>query len=739
MNYGVAAVVTSLMVLLRWVLDPVMENRLVLATLYGAVAVAVWCGGWGPAVLATLGGYVACEYLFMEPRGRLTINDQSGLLGLGLYLVSCALIITLGHGMRSTRSRLEASLAQLKRETAERLAAEQRSGPLLKRLTALVDNTPLAVVEWDRDFVITRWSGLAERVFGWTAAEVVGRRIDSFPLIYPEDVPAAQETMRRLQDPANSFVVSQNRNMTRSGRVILCEWYNSIIHDDSGEMVAVLSMVLDVTHREEAGAAVRASEAEFRSFFELGAFGAGQTDPRTGRFVAVNDRFCEITGYNRDELLTMTARDLTHPEDRARDDELYRRMLRGETAEYRNEKRYVRRDGLVIWVYAASRVLRDESGASVRTAGIVIDITERRLAQERLLEHRDHLDRLVRERTEELERSHEALSLAERMAAMGTLAAGLGHDMNNIILPMRLWLDVLDEAPLPVDAKQSVRSLRRSTDYLRSLALGLRALSLDPDDGANAPARTTLAEWWDEVRGLYRGPLPKGVQLHDSGFQDLPATTVPAHALTQIVFNLIQNAGDAMRDRALGNIWVSAELGEDAIRLTVRDDGPGMSPEVRARCIEPFFTTKPRGRGTGLGLSIVHGTLERYGGRLEVRSEPGQGAAFTMILPIARSEAAAGRAAAVTVRDPRTDALVRAVVTGMGLKLQPISKGSFPAADVWVADESVASDELRRFIAGGGRVVSLAERPELAGVVEMVPDRRPAGLREAVARAASGN
>lgn len=882
LNYITAVLVTAVAVLLRYALDPLLGDHLALATLYGAIAVSVWRGGHGPAAVSVIMGYVACDLLFMAPRGAISVLEPASAVGFGLYLLSAWLIIVIGRRMRATGQRLEASLASLQEEAAERRAAEHKVASLLQRLSALVDNSPLAVIEWDRDFRVARWSGQAERVFGWCAAEAVGKGVRDLNFVYPGDLPGVEEAISGLHDPVNAFVVSSNRNLTRDGRVITCEWYSSVIHDESGVMVAVLSMVLDVTQRERAAAALqesedryrafirhstegiwrmefdppqdvslpveeqvelaysrarfaecneaiarmyglsssrelvgkplgftlppddpaarefvatvirsgyrvvdlesterdaqgnavyfsnsmmgvveggklrsmwgiqrditerkraeaalRQSESQFRSFFELAAFGAAQYDPRTGRLLSVNDRYCEITGFGREELLSVSFRDLTHADDRDADWAGFQEMVRGRTTEYSNEKRYIRKDGGVVWVFAAARVLRDASGQPVRAAGIVLDITQRRLAEERLIEHRDHLDRLVRERTAELQRSDEALRLAERMVAMGTLSAGLGHDMNNILLPMRVWLDVLDGAPDPAEARHSIRSLRRSTDYLRSLALGLRALSMDPEDAAGAPARTVLAEWWPEVHGLYRAPLPRGVQLHSGGLSGLPPLAIPAHALTQAVFNLIQNAGDALRDRAGGNIWVSAEPENGEIRLAVRDDGPGMTPDVRARCIEPFFTTKPRGRGTGLGLSIVHGILKRYRGRLEVESGPGHGTSLTLIIPQAGTEVASARSAAVDVRDARTQAFVRAVVTRLGMSVEPYSNGAPPGAHLWIADESVATEAIARFLESGGRAVVLGDRPGLSGNVEVVRDpRRPSDVRDALARAA---
>src|SRR4051794_30298009 len=137
------------------------------------------------------------------------------------------------------------------------------------------------------------------------------------------------------------------------------------------------------THAESL-AALRESEEQFRVFFELAAMGAAQADVATGRLLRVNDRFCEITGYSRAELLLETVRNLTHPEDQAADWEKFQRMIRGETRDYDAEKRYIRKDLRVIWIHVTSTAIRDAQGRPLRTVGLIQDITERKRAQEAL-------------------------------------------------------------------------------------------------------------------------------------------------------------------------------------------------------------------------------------------------------------------------------------------------------------------------------------------------------------------
>jgi signal transduction histidine kinase len=314
----------------------------------------------------------------------------------------------------------------------------------------------------------------------------------------------------------------------------------------------------------------------------------------------------------------------------------------------------------------------------------------------------------------------------ERMAALGTLSAGLGHDMSNVLMPMRVSLDELEQADLPPESKPVLESLRRSVEHLRGLTQGLRSLSVDPEDTDASPATTQLHAWWAEATAPYKWALLPNVKLHASGLESLalPAVAVPKHVLMQAVFNLVQNAAEALSAHGGGNIWVSV-TGEDAatVSLMVRDDGPGMDPQTLARCTEPFFTTKPRARGTGLGLALVRTALERHRGRLVIESHLGKGSSFTLVLPVAGhgDQLPSVRGAILTIRDARVRAMVAALLSGVGVKSSVQSHTRGIAADgeekaapaqglLWVADDSADPLEVRQFLNEGGpnvRVVTL--------------------------------
>lgn len=138
------------------------------------------------------------------------------------------------------------------RDVTERKEAEQAANDAYRRLAFHVESSPLAVVEWDSDFRVSRWSPSAERLFGWTASEVIGKHVNEWRFVFTDDVDAVQLVTNRQREGVEIQGVQRNRNYTKDGSVIYCEWYNSVLNDEAGRLVSVLSLVLDVTARQRA-------------------------------------------------------------------------------------------------------------------------------------------------------------------------------------------------------------------------------------------------------------------------------------------------------------------------------------------------------------------------------------------------------------------------------------------------------------------------------------------------------
>jgi signal transduction histidine kinase len=325
-----------------------------------------------------------------------------------------------------------------------------------------------------------------------------------------------------------------------------------------------------------------------------------------------------------------------------------RRALRGERVAGL-EMLYTAEDGRDAWVRCSAAPLTSDSGKIVGATCVVQDIDLSKRFQDRLQEE-------LAKRTEEVNQAAQSLALAQRLAAVGTMAAGLAHDINNITLPLGARMDVLLQNPaLEEKIKRELAVITALVDHLRQMSRNLSLFSRDPEqDGAEGS--TDLASWSHRVRGLLEaslGGLPRahgdaGVRLRFDLPPGLPLVRVAPHRLTQAVLNIAHNSRDAIiAARALngwqadrGCITIRARAREDraAVVLEVIDDGCGMDDQTRRRAVEPFFTTKHRplaagSAGSGLGLALAHAICERVGGRLEIASELGKGTTVAMTLP----------------------------------------------------------------------------------------------------------
>lgn len=284
------------------------------------------------------------------------------------------------------------------------------------------------------------------------------------------------------------------------------------------------------------------------------------------------------------------------------------------------------------------------------------DITERKNAEDMLRKHRAHLEKLVAERTVELEQSFRRLREAERYATIGTLAAGLGHDLSNLILPMSMGADLLRRENISEAARAEVDAIAASTNYLKRLATSLRHLARDPERVSRNDSVTDLSEWCSNVSPLFAAMAPRSTKVECSVECDpaekphngasLLARIDSAH-LTQIVFNLVQNAAEAItttnrdnglievRGRAVHSSQKSNNGDSHSVEVIVRDNGPGMNAETLAKINEPYFTTKHHSKAGGIGLTMVRRMIENAGGILNISSREGEGTVFTIRLQCA--------------------------------------------------------------------------------------------------------
>jgi PAS domain S-box-containing protein len=264
------------------------------------------------------------------------------------------------------------------------ITKRKRAGKSLQeseeRLRFHTDNSPMAVVEWNTDFIVTQWTGAAEKMFGWSVEETIGKPIMELRMIYEEDIPIVQSVMQRLTDGKSKHVVSLNRNYTKKREVIHCEWYNSVLRDSAGKMISVMSQVLDITSRKQAEEALHRAEENFRRSLDDSPLGV-RIVTIEGETIYANRAILNIYGYDSiEELNTTSVKKRYSPESYAEFQIRKEKREQGVDVPSKYDISIVRKDSEVrrLQVFRKEILWNGEEQFQV----IYQDITERKRAEE---------------------------------------------------------------------------------------------------------------------------------------------------------------------------------------------------------------------------------------------------------------------------------------------------------------------------------------------------------------------
>ncbi|VTR94395.1 response regulator sensory box histidine kinase : PAS domain S-box protein OS=Massilia sp. LC238 GN=FG94_02777 PE=4 SV=1: Response_reg: PAS_3: PAS_9: HisKA: HATPase_c [Gemmata massiliana] len=380
--------------------------------------------------------------------------------------------------------------------------------------------------------------------------------------------------------------------------------------------VRCLGAFLDVTEAKRSEEALRASEEEFRTNFERAGVGKAHADPTTGQLVRVNAAFCTLMGYTTDELLKLTIREVTHPDERDASDERFGALMRGTVPQYAVEKRYVRKDGATIWVRVTATVVRTPAGVPIRACAIIEDITARKRAEAAL--------------AEESRRKDEFLAI-------------LAHELRNPLAPISNGLELLKMYPAGGPAAEKAR-----TRMDRQLAHLIRLIDDLMDISRVSRGKLELRKDRVTVRMVVENALDASAPLLESaGHQisvTIPSEPLVLHAdavrITQIVSNLLNNAAKYTPPGGCVGLAVEREGGTAVIRIS--DSGVGLEADMLPKVFEMFTQvgkTLDRAQGgLGIGLALVKRLVEMHGGAISAESPGlGHGSTFTVKLPLAES------------------------------------------------------------------------------------------------------
>jgi PAS domain S-box-containing protein len=461
--------------------------------------------------------------------------------------------------------------------------------------------------------MIIEWANEAAGVLIGVAPEaLVGRTVAS--ILDPDEVARRPIRNRELQPGVHLRIDRAMRHV--DGTLTPCEVSVTMLPDRR-----IVGLVRDMTARTEERARLQRSEESFRTLAEK--LPDAIAIHRHGVFVFCNRATVDMLGYtSADELLGKSIVDIVHPESRPAVAPRLASLATGTSELPWLEERILRRDGSSITMEIASIQMTFQEGPAVVVVGR--DVTERKALQLRLAE-------------------------ADRMASIGTLAAGIAHEINNPLTYIALNLEGVQRAlgtltsrggaisaELAAELYDKITAAIEGTGRVSEIVTGLRRFAhsdqsptgpIDVARAIEAAVRLIDHELRLRARLVREQRATRGVLANEG-------------RLTQVLVNLLSNASQAIPEGQADRHAITIRSWDDAhsVHISVTDTGVGIPADVIPRVFDPFFTTKDPGAGVGLGLAICHGIITGYGGTIEVASAPGQGTTFTVSLPASESD-----------------------------------------------------------------------------------------------------
>jgi PAS domain S-box-containing protein len=373
LRYGVAALAVALVVALKLLLDPLIEEQSPFLILSVAVIVAAWFGGLGPGLLATALGALAADYFFLLPRGSFT-GLGAELLPLGLFAVQGLVISSLTEALHAARSRAEAS-AQVAISHQENLRLSE------ERFRLLIEGVEdYAIIMLEPDGRVASWNAGAERINGYRAEEIVGEHFSRF--YTEEDLERGHPEHELRVAASEGRFEEEGLRVRKDGSRFWASVLVSPLRDQGGNLRGFAKVTRDVTERKRAEEALRQSEARYRAVIEQAAEGIFVVDVPTRRILEANAAYKNVLGYTTEEMLGLTLYDVV-AHDRESVDRHVRRILE-DGAHVVGERRHRRKDGSLVDVEVSSSVVSFGGGEALCV--VAHDVTERKRAVQRLRE-----------------------------------------------------------------------------------------------------------------------------------------------------------------------------------------------------------------------------------------------------------------------------------------------------------------------------------------------------------------
>lgn len=490
---------------------------------------------------------------------------------------------------------------------------------------------------------IELWNPAAEKLFGIPAREAIGQ---PFEIIIPEPLRERHRAgLARFRETGDGSLVDaglpvEMPAMRRNGGQITIDLRLQRVTTNQIPGRFVMALLRDTTllkaaeqdrlrlaseqaarvAAEHAAEALRQSEERFRTAFDHAPIGMNLVS-REGRFLQTNAAFCELTGYTEQELLARTFQDITHPDDREAEKAPANQLLAGEIPGFQLEKRYLRKDGQVIWVRLQTSLVRDTHGTPLHFIGQIEDITARLRAEE------------------ELRAALEDAQAANR--AKGAFLDMMSHELRTPLqatLGYSEFLLVSPQSRLTPEQRQDIGYIHQASQ--RMIAMINQLLDLSRSDAGHLNLAVEPVDLAVVIEQVRQDVAPQVAEKAIELCIDLPVETPyvlgDGERLRQVLLNVV---GNAVKFTHIGHICIrAARTPTGVVEIVVSDTGEGISAAALPRIFDEFSQgdsrLSRRFGGVGLGLSISRKLVEQMGGAIEASSELGAGSTFRVYLPL---------------------------------------------------------------------------------------------------------
>ncbi len=412
------------------------------------------------------------------------------------------------------------------------------------------------------------------------------------------------------------FVVNEELNLKRKdGTPFIGSVSTVAVKDESGQVLYYDGVIMDVTEQKQAKDALVESEFKFRSLFDLSPQAIALVKQKSSAIVDVNDKFCGLFKLQRENIIGKTPVDLGLYTETKRRQFTSNLEKTGKLVGF--EMDFKAGDGSVLNTHMFSRLIKIKGDVYILT--IFHDLSEQKKLELQLQQ-------------------------AQKMEAIGALAGGIAHDFNNILAAIIGYIELASISEGSQNCANELHEALMASNRAKDLVRQILAFSRQTDE-ERMPVRVSLVV--KEAVKFLRATIPTSIEIKTHNGEKSGAVLANSVELHQIIMNLCTNAVHAIGEKD-GILEIEVQYAEidhkqkdgviglepgPYIRVSIRDTGAGMPPELLKRIFDPYFTTKAKGVGTGLGLAVVHGLVKKYGGAIKAESKPGKGSTFHIYLP----------------------------------------------------------------------------------------------------------